>query len=104
MATWKGDPKKFSVEVSGPANHWDESYGDAEFRWEYNTTSDCLCVYATHEIMNDPRQQEPTRYSKSWAEATLYTIANWYAIYEGRQNLKDLLKDLLEEEDGTQKS
>jgi hypothetical protein len=74
MGTWTGKPKKFTVEVTGLPN-WDESWGEVEFRWEYNTTSNCLNIFSEHPDMNDPRQKEPERYSKSWGEAYLYTIA-----------------------------
>jgi len=98
MATWKGKPKKFSVEVCGPSTHWDLQWADVDFRWEYNTTSDTLSIFAEHPVMDDPKQKEPQLYSQEWAAAYLYTLASFYATYEGKEDLKELLKDLLEEE------
>jgi hypothetical protein len=96
MATWKSIPKKFRVEYM-PKNpdqyFWEPKSGDVEFRWEYNTVSDILTTFAEHPDMNTI--QELT--GPDWAEAQLYILASYYATYVGREQLKDLLKDVLEE-------
>lgn len=97
MATWKGEPKKFKVEfMSKNANKYfyDPSWDEVSFHWEYQTTADFLSIYAEHPDMETSRELM----GPDWAEAQLYTLANYYATYVGREQLKELLKDLLEEE------
>lgn len=91
MTTWRGKPKKFTVEVSGPGI-WGLEYRDVEFNWEFNTTSDILCVFN-----NGQNDIPPKFHSKEWAAALLYTLADWYSRYEGLDELKLLLKEPLRE-------
>lgn len=94
MATWRGDPKKFEVE-RGPTdpNSYDSIWGEVDFRWEYNTTSDTLSIFVEHPDIKTRREYM----GPDWAKAYLYTLANYYKTYVGREQLKELLKDLLEE-------
>ena len=98
MATWNGKPKKFKIEfVNKNPNIWDLSYDEVEFSWNYSTSADCLEVIYSHpELKGSPKS---TLYGPDHAQALLYTLASWMATYEGRDNLKELLKDLLEEEE-----
>lgn len=97
MATWKGDPKKFKVEFlpkDFDKYFYDTKCDEVEFRWEYQTTADILTIYAEHPDMETPHKE---LLGPDWAEAQLYTLANYYKTYVGQEQLKELLKDLLEE-------
>lgn len=90
MSTWNGTPKKFKLEYYRSGNYGWASYEDIEYNWEYNTTSDILTVK-----IKDPEKEYRKLYGKDDAEALLHTLASWYSIYEGKENLKNLLKDLI---------
>lgn len=90
MANWKGKPKVFSQEVYDPKNFGYGHHEDVEFNWEYQTTADVLVITEKGKI-TDNREY----YSKEYAEALLRTMADWYATYEGVEDLKDLLKEIL---------
>jgi hypothetical protein len=93
MATWNGIPKNFILEVyqRGALGHSD--YENVEFNWEYGTVSDYLRV-----IRKDSNGETSESYSNWEAQARLYIMAQWIARYEGREALKTLLKDFLDEE------
>lgn len=95
MATWRmPEPKKFWVEFT----HRDSSYHDlareeVEYGWNYNTTADVLEITTSY-----PQKRDDDRshlYGPSDAAAELYTLASWYATYNGKDRLKELLKEIL---------
>lgn len=93
MATWQGKPKSFTLERFLPGNYGYSEYQEVDFKWTYGTVSDVLTVSET-----DKQDTKTSHYGNHEAEALLYTLANWYGTYEGKEKLKELLKDILEAE------
>lgn len=83
----------FRLERFLPTDFGYGSYQDVEYKWEYQTTADVLTLIETDE------QGSTQQCIDKWeAEAMLKVLANWYAQYEGKENLKNLLKEELEQE------
>ena len=93
MATWKGTPKKFNCEIYYKPNYEHSGYEDIEYTWEYNTTVDTLTIKETSSEGLTEQFMPPDH-----AKALLYTIASWYSTYNSKEELKQLLNELLFEE------
>lgn len=92
MATWKGTPKSFSLEVWKKGNYGYSDYENVEFNWEYGTVSDYLRIYR-----KDSEGTTDESYSNWEAQARLYMMVQWMVRYEGKEAFMRLIKDILEE-------
>ena len=96
MATWKmNSPKEFRIEFI----HKDNSYRDLAYErvshsWEYHTVSDVLEIKREHPQMREEDKTELM--GPDQAAAQLFILADWYATYNGKDKLKELLKKQLE--------
>lgn len=93
MATWSGTAKKFKL--LDCRSYGDETWEDVEFNWSYGTVSDILTI--TKEYPFDVTRKTEVLYSKEEAGALLYMLAQWYSRYEGKEELKELLKEALKD-------
>ena len=93
MATWHGSPKNYYLEVYNKGNYGYSDYESVEFNWTYGTVADILTINR-----KDSNGMTALHFENSEAQAYLYTLAQWMARFEGKERLKTLLKDLLEEE------
>lgn len=93
MATWRSIAKMvFNLEC-WDVGDYDLHSEDVTYTWEYNTTSDILAIKESYV------DKEKIELLGKWhAEAQLKVLANWYATYEGKDRLKNLLKEELAEE------
>lgn len=92
MATWKSIlPMVFKMDYWQPGDY-DVTYETTTFTWEYQTTADVLSIIQTNSRSTNQNLMGPDH-----AEAQLKVLANWYATYEGKDSLRVLLKEELEE-------
>ena len=95
MATWKSiDKIAFSLERRLTPKYEFSEYQDVSYSWEYSTIVDTLTI-----ITIDKQGKNKQRYGRDEAKAQLKILANWYAQYEGKDYLKDLLKEELSEDE-----
>lgn len=90
MATWKGTPYVYNLEIV--ADHGYLDYGPVEYRWEYQTTADSLV------IISEEKGKEPSRdyYGRERAIAHMETMLDWFATYEGVENLEAIVAAIKE--------
>jgi hypothetical protein len=93
MATWSGQPKKFNMEIYHKPRYEHSSYEDVEYSWEYHTVSDTLLIREVSSNGTEENLMGPDH-----GKALLYTLAHWYKTYNSREQLLDLLKDIIKEE------
>lgn len=93
MATWKSKTYTFKLETYPPGNYGGD-WADVNFRWEYQTTADSLCVLVKYPH----EEKEQTEYfSQEHAVAQLITMMDWYMVYNSQEALDKLVADLKKE-------
>lgn len=98
MATWKSKTYTFKLETYPPESYGYGVWADVEFRWDYNTTSDCIAIYSKEPNSEEAREL----FSQEGAVAQLVTMMDWYMVYNGQEALDKLVSDLKKEHgDGT---
>jgi hypothetical protein len=90
MATWKGKPHTYTLEVVGDHGYLD--YGKVEYKWEYGTCADSLVIIRTEE------GKEPIReyFGRDYAIAQMETLLDWFSTYEGMENLEAIISAIKE--------
>lgn len=88
MATWKGKPHTYVLEIVG--DHGYIEHGKVEYKWEYGTCSDYLTITSTEE------GKEPIHehFGRDYAIAQMETLLDWFAIYEGIENLEKIVTSI----------